>query len=85
MLSSRASSDRLQQIDSKYQDDIISTVIKLVQMVLMELSKHISSFPAQYKSLKVIDVKNLILRCMKMEANIQTINIIMSDIEDLIC
>jgi len=84
MLSTRESSERLQQIDSKYQDDVICTVIKLIQMVLMELSKHISSALAQFKSFKLTDVKNLILRCMKMDANIQTINIILSDIEDLI-
>ena len=84
MLSTRSSSERLQQIDSNYQDDVICTVIKLIQMVLMELSKHISSAPANHKSFKLADVKTLILRCMKMDANIQTINIIMSDIEDLI-
>ena len=84
MLSTRESAERLQQIDSKYQDDVICTVIKLIQMVLMELSKHISSALAQYKSFKITDVKTVILRCMKMDANIETINIILSDIENLI-
>lgn len=84
MLQARTSTDRLQQIDSSYSDDVIKTVVKLIQMVLMELSKHISSFPNNYKNIKVLDVKNLILRCMKMDKNIQTINVIMSDIDDLI-
>ena len=84
MLQARTSTDRLQQIDSSYSDDVIKTVVKLIQMVLMELSKHISSFPNNNKNIKVLDVKNLILRCMKMDKNIQTINVIMSDIDDLI-
>ena len=84
MLSTRESAERLQQIDSKYQDDVICTVIKLIQMVLMELSKHISSALAQYKSFNITDVKTVILKCMQMDANIQTINIILKDIENLI-
>ena len=84
MLHARTSTGRLQQIDSSYSDDVIKTVLKLIQMVLMELSKHISSFPNNYKTMKILDVKNLILRCMKMDKNIHTINVIMSDIDDLI-